>query len=258
MIYFFEHHGMEGKNLFRVSRMKNESFPAHLHRAYELIFTQSGTLTLQVEQKQYHLKKGDLAFVFCNQIHSFSTSGQSDILVLLFSPEMIGDFYAAYKEHVPCCNIIHFDHALHLDCLHSIYAKKSFLYAMCDHLLQASPMEQINNQSQIAILQKVFAYVDMHFHQTCSLKTVASALQYDYAYLSKLFARHAGIPYTQYLNDYRIAQACYLLTADLHTISDIASLCGYQTLRTFHRNFRLVMHCSPREYLAKTLPQKNE
>jgi len=256
MIYFFEHHGMEGKQLFRISRMPNAVFPAHLHRAYELIFIRSGVLTLHVEQKQYSLCSGDLAFIFCNQIHSFSTADHSDIMIILFSPEMIGDFYSVYKEHIPHCNVIHMNRTLDFESMQSIYAQKSFLYEICDRLLQSTRMEPTSNQSQIALLQKVFAYVDVHFHQACSLKTVAAALQYDYAYLSKLFARLAGMHYTEYLNDYRIAQACYLLTAGRHTISDIASLCGYQTLRTFHRNFRLVMHCSPREYLSKVLSQK--
>lgn len=251
MLFFFEHHGMTGKNLFRVNQMHNESFPSHLHRAYEIISVNAGTLSLQVEQKQYLLKKGELAFIFCNQVHSFSTPEQSDISVILFSPEIIGDFFSAYNDRVPVCNVVRLAKSQNFHSLKSIYARKSVLYHICDALLSSTEMESVGGRPQVAILQQIFAYVDKHFGEDCSLKRLSGSLQYDYAYLSKLFTRLAGMHFTDYLNNYRIAQACYMLNSGRQTISEIAYHCGYTTLRTFHRNFRSIVHCSPREYLAR-------
>lgn len=248
MIFFFEHHGMEGKDLFRVSRLRNESFPAHLHRAYELVYINAGTLSLQVEQKQYNMTEGDVAFIFCNQIHSFNATEESDISVVLFSPEIIGDFYSAYKDRVPENAVVRQESPPDFSGLKSIYARKSLLYRLCDELLASTTMEPAGSRSQVAVLQQIFAYVDSNFGGNCSLKTVSCSLQYDYAYLSKLFTRLAGMHFTEYLNNYRIAQACYMLAAGRYTVSEIAAHCGYSTLRTFHRNFRAVTHCSPREY----------
>lgn len=253
MAFFFEHHGMAEKNLFRVNRMRNEAFPAHLHHAYELIYVNSGTLSLQVEQKQYQMQTGDLAFLFGNQIHSFSPVGEADISVVLFSPEIIGAFYSAHKDQVPARNVFRLNPPLDFATLHTLYAQKGALYTVCDALLSSTEMEQGASRSQVAVLQQIFAHVDKHFGEECSLKSVAKALQYDYAYLSKLFTRLAGMHFTEYLNNYRIAQACYLLGSGSGTISDIAIRCGYANLRTFHRNFQRVMCCSPREYLAEAL-----
>lgn len=250
MLFFFEHHGMTGKELFRVSQMHDESFPAHLHRAYELIQVNSGALTLQVDQKQYMLEAGELAFIFCNQIHSFSAPAQADITVVLFSPELIGDFYSTYKDRVPIDNVIRPEGWYGFHGLRTVYAQKSVLYAICDALLASTRLEPLGNRSQVAVLQQIFAYVDQHFGESCSLKKVAGVLQYDYAYLSRLFTRLAGMHFTEYLNNYRIAQSCYMLRGGRQSISEIAALCGYTTLRTFHRNFRDAMHCSPREYLS--------
>lgn len=252
-MFFFENHGIEEKDLFHINRLHSQTFPAHLHRAYELIVVDEGTLALQVEQKQYLLAKGDAAFIFCNQIHSFSASEKSEIFIILFSPELIGDFYSAHKGRVPDNNVVRLKKTVDFCALKSVYAQKSWLYHVCDELLSGTNMEPVSNRSQIVALQQVFAYVDNHFGGDCSLKTVAGALQYDYAYLSKLFTQMAGMHFTEYLNNYRVAQACYMLKAGKHTVSETAANCGYSTLRTFHRNFRMVLHCSPREYLAKNL-----
>ena len=250
MVFFFEHHGMEGTDSFRTYESGSESFPLHMHRAYELIYVNSGALSLQVEQKQYLLEAGDLAFIFCNQVHGFSTPDKSDTMVALFSPEFIGDFYSAYKNHVPENNVVRMENPPDFFKLQSRYAQKSMLYHVCDKLLAASNMEPVGNRSRTEVLQKIFAYVDKHFSEDCSLKTVSRSIKYDYAYLSKLFSRLTGMRFSEYLNLYRISQACYLLKTEKKIVSEIAAICGYTTLRTFHRNFRMVMGCAPREYLA--------
>lgn len=251
MLFFFEHHGMQGGDLFRVNEMRDQSFPAHMHRAYELIYLHTGALSVQVEQRAYRLSAGELAFVSCNQIHSFTSPGRSHITVVLFSPELIGDFYSANKGRVPAGNVIALEKTPDWQGLESVYAQKSFLYHICDRLLAATDMIPAENQLQVAVMQQMLAYIDRHFGEECSLKSVAGSLQYDYAYLSKLFTELAGMHFTQYLNNYRIAQACYLLQNGGYTVSQIAARCGYTTMRTFHRNFHHVTGCSPRAYLAQ-------
>lgn len=252
MIFFFEHHGMDTEDFFSVRQFRDQSFPAHIHRAYELIFVNSGTLSLHVDKKRYLLAEGDIAFVFSSQIHSFSASEKADIIVVLFSPEIIYDFHSAHKDSVPENNVIRLETPQDLHNLKSVYAHKSLLYHMCDRLLSATGLESVGNRSQTAVLQQIFVYVNKHLGEDCSLKTVSLSMQYDYAYLSRLFTRLTGMHFNEYLNKCRIAQACYLLKAGSRSVSEIASCCGYSTLRTFHRNFQKVIGCSPKEYSQRT------
>lgn len=250
MQYFVEQHGIQAKEIFQISsRMYNHSFPSHLHRAYELVCVDKGAITLYVDQKKYTLTAGNLAFIFCNQIHGYFSLG-TEIFVVQFSPEIIKDFYSAYKEYVPVNNIIKIPEGLDFYKLNSIYSKKSVLYALCDNLLNHTEMSPMDSHlhSIIHIPQKIFAYVEEHFSEDCTLKNVADALQYDYAYLSKLFTRFVGIPFTVHLNNYRISQACVMLNSVSEPISEIAEQCGYKNSRTFHRNFRKIMGCSPQDY----------
>lgn len=244
---FFEKHGMEEK-LFDFFSLNNYHFPLHFHRAYELIFINDGELFVSIDKKEYLLKKNDFVFIFNNQMHEFKTIGYSEITVIIFSPELIGDFFMKFKGLIPNDNVLHFDGKLELEKLNSIYSQKSFLYAVCAKLINETFFVPIKQSSTTKALYKILLYVEKNYSNSCSLKTVAKYLRYDYYYLSKLFTRLMNMNFTDYLNHYRISQACYLLKNTNESIGEIAINCGYDNLRTFHRNFKKIIGPSPKEY----------
>lgn len=250
---FFEKHGVEEKEFFRVSPLRNYQFPLHFHHAYELIYVNDGNLSVTIDNKEFLLKKNDLAFIFNNQMHEFKTIDYSEITVLLFSPELIGDFYMNYKGVIPDDNVLHLNEELKIEKLSSVYSQKSFLYSICAKLVKQKSFLPVKQSPQTKVLYKILLYVEQNYDKDCTLKDVAKHLQYDYPYLSKLFVRLMNMTFTDYLNQYRISQACYLLKNMQQPIGDIAIHCGYCNLRTFHRNFKRITGQSPKEYQAYNL-----
>jgi YesN/AraC family two-component response regulator len=246
----FEKHGMDEKEFFRFFPLKNYNFPLHFHRAYELIYVNGGRISVSIDQKEYHLKKDDLVFIFNNQMHEFKTIDYSDITIILFSPELIGHFFMNHKGLIPEDNVLHLNEKLDLDKLNSIYSQKSFLYALCADLTNKTSFVPVKQSPQTKALYKILLYVDQNYSVDCTLKDVARHLQYDYPYLSKLFVQLMNMTFTEYLNNYRISQACYLLKNTHQSIGEVAANCGYNNLRTFHRNFREIITLSPKEYRA--------
>lgn len=244
---FFEKHGME-ENLFKFFTLKNYHFPLHFHRAYELIFVDNGRLWVSIDQKEYLLKKNDFVFIFNNQMHEFKTDNYSEITVIIFSPELIGDFFMKFKGLIPNDNVLHFDGKLELEKLNLIYSQKSFLYSICAELVNKTFFVPIKQSSQTKVFYKILLYVEKNYSTNCTLKTAAKYLKYDYYYLSKLFTNFINMSFTDYLNHYRISQACYLLKNTNEPIGEIAANCGYDNLRTFHRNFKKIIGHSPKEY----------
>lgn len=257
-MHFFEDHALHEKEYFSYGYLEHP-FPAHMHRAFELIGVRDGKLTLHVDQKMYDLENDELAFIFPNQIHGFSSSGQIKLYIAIFSPEFIDEFYQKYKGYVPVNNIIKIPKGLDFDEMKCIYSKKSAIYALCGNLLSNTEMEAVYGYSNTTILHKVFSYISINYAERCNLKSAAETLRYEYTYLSKLFLKSTGMSFTTYLNYYRISQACTMLVRreiDI-PISEIAYRCGYLNLRTFHRNFRKVMHCSPQDFITTSHSIKN-
>jgi YesN/AraC family two-component response regulator len=247
---FFERHGMDEKEFFRSFPLKNYQFPLHFHRAYELIYVSDGQLSVSIDQKEYLLRKNDIVFIFNNQMHEFKTIGYSEITIILFSPELIGDFFMNYKGFIPNDNVLQLHKELDVTKLNSIYSQKSFLYAVCADLINQTSFAAVEQSSQTRVLYKILLYVEENYSTDCTLKAVAKDLKYDYPYLSKLFGKLMNITFTDYLNNYRISQACYLLKNVNQSVSEVAMKCGYNNLRTFHRNFREITSRSPKEYRA--------
>jgi YesN/AraC family two-component response regulator len=245
---FFEKHGLEEKEFFHIIPLKNYHFPHHFHLAYELIYLNEGKLSVSVDQREYQLKKNDLAFLFPNQIHEFKTIDYSEITVILFSQELIGDFYLNYKGFIPTDNILHLERELDLQKLNAVYSQKSFLYGLCADLIKKTTFTTVKQSPQMTVLYKILLYVEQHYSEDCTLKSVAKYLQYDYPYLSKLFVRLMNMTFTDYLNYYRISQAGYQLKNTHKSVGEVASDCGYSNLRTFHRNFRKINGRSPKKY----------
>lgn len=247
-VAFFEHHGVEDQESFHTSKLSNFSFPLHFHHAYELIIVNEGELFVTIDQNEYLLYKNDAAFVFNNQMHEFKTMNHSDISIVIFSPEIIGHFFMNYKGCVPKSNIIHLSHVPDLTTLDSIYRQKSFLYDICSNLIDNTEFIPVEHSSKTKVLHKILLYVDRNYSEDCTLKVIARQLQYDYAYLSKLFIHMTNMTFTEYLNHYRTSQACYLLKNSDQSISEIAHNCGYNNLRSFNRNFKKITNLSPMIY----------
>ena len=244
----FEQHGVNEKELFRYFLLQSHQFPFHFHRAYELIYVNSGELYVSIDQKEYQLEENDLAFIFTNQIHEFKVADCSQVIIILFSPELIGDFYINYKGLIPDDNILHLKEKPDLEKLNCIYSQKSFLYALSAELISQKSFSPVNQSPQTKALYKILLYIEQNYSTDCTLKTIAKHLKYYYPYLSKLFVDQMNMTFTQYLNNYRISQACYLLKNSYQPIGEIALDCGYSNLRTFHRNFRKITNMSPKEY----------
>lgn len=245
---FFEKHGVAEKEFIVYYPLKNVSFPLHFHRAYELIYVNEGKLTVIINQKEFYLKKHDLAFVFTNQLHEFRPIDNSEITIVLFSPELVGDFYMNYKGVIPEHNVLHHIDMVDYNQLTSIYSQKSFLYSICSKLVNQTKFVPVIQTPQTKVLYRILLFVEQNYTEDCSLKVVARYLQYDYPYLSKLFVKLMGMNYTDYLNNYRISQACYLLDNMQQSIGDIAEKSGYHNLRSFHRSFKRITGRSPSEY----------
>ncbi|MDC3417628.1 helix-turn-helix transcriptional regulator [Aquibacillus salsiterrae] len=248
LVVFFEQHGVEEKESFHSFKLSNQTFPLHFHRAYELIIVNQGELLVTIDQKEYVLNEHDIAFVFNNQTHEFKTIDQSEVTIVIFSPELIGHFFMNYKGFIPENNVIRLERSPNIEDLTSIYRQKSFLYDICGTLVESTTFIPVEHSTKTKVLHKMLLFVDKNYSEDCTLKTAAKHLQYDYAYLSKLFVQMTNMTFSEYLSHYRVSQACYLLKNSQQSVSEIAMNCGFNNLRSFNRSFKKITSQSPRKY----------
>ena len=61
-----------------------------------------------------------------------------------------------------------------------------------------------------------------------------------------------GLSFIDYLNQYRLNNACRLLENSEQSVLECALSSGYTSLRSFNRNFRNRYQTTPQQYRSKT------
>lgn len=252
----YEAHTLDINNPFSIREVKKLTWELHFHRAYECIYVLEGEINCKVEHREYIARAGEIVFVMPNQLHSIATGYYSHVVVLLFSPELIGHFHNTYLDMVPekCC--FPFLASTQADNFSShkeikpqnIYALKALLYHICGELIEQTNFVPRINSSGDLLIYNLLAFIDKHYTGECSLKTAAEECCCDYYHASKTFIKYTGISFVNYVNNLRIHKACYLIKHSNDSYLNVALNCGFASLRNFNRNFLKFCGCTPSEY----------
>ena len=91
-------------------------------------------------------------------------------------------------------------------------------------------------------------YIDAHFREDISLKTIAKALNVNVYYLSHTFKALVGHSPIQYMIHRRMTEAQNLLLTTDATITEIALRCGYNNTNYFQVAFNRLVGMPPGKY----------
>lgn len=245
---------LKGKrcDIFSASNM---SFPYHIHRTYEIMRVVKGTAQSVVAGVKREVPAGESVVVFPLQYHSFSADASSQILAYIFTPEFIPEFDSLMKNKIPQNPVFHIpEEAFALAEQKNVFAVKAFFYTACDLMARKLPVVPRTSTANLSVLDEIFLFVAKNYDTDCSLKTLSETLKYDYSYLSKQFKAKTGLSYKRYVNDYRVSKACYqLINEPEKTVTRIAADTGFETVRTFNREFAGVTGMTPLQYKNVTI-----
>ena len=234
------------------------SFPLHLHDSFELITVSEGEMKVQVDKNQYILKRGEYLLIFPNQLHSLFTEKNSKHFLCIFSARLVQAYTKLCAAKLPLNNLFSLDE-FYLERLMNISSEadesgmiaiKGLLYSVCGEFhknAEYTPHKVDPEQ----LLTKIFRFVEQNYNGDCSLGALSAHTAYHYTYLSRYFKQCTGISFLEYVNRYRIDEACYVLKNCEQSILQTAYDCGFDSLRSFNRNFKKIIGMTPCEYQEK-------
>ncbi|MBS5522958.1 MAG: response regulator [Clostridiales bacterium] len=91
-------------------------------------------------------------------------------------------------------------------------------------------------------------YIDGHFREPITLEDLGKLVYLSSGYLAKSFKKATGTSLGNYMIDCRINLAKKLLMSGDYSVSQAASLCGYDNYTYFSRIFKNKTGMSPKEY----------
>lgn len=237
----------------------------HLHRDLEMICMLEGDAVAYADSTRCELHEGDVFLSFPNQIHYYDSPKPIRIVGFIFKPDLLPEMAEIFTMGLPQDPVVGGAakearvRAL-IDALYDTHAREAYphvselrrgyLLALCAELLPRMTVAKLP-VGDSASLRAIVSFCSRNYAENLSLSLLEERLHLNKFYISHLISGKLGLRFNDYVNSLRVSEACrYLLNSD-HSITEIGSLVGFNTPRTFNRAFIKQMGVSPTEYRKK-------
>jgi len=97
-------------------------------------------------------------------------------------------------------------------------------------------------------LNDIFNFTMQEYSRPIQLAEVAEVANMTKTAFCRYFKQHTRKTYLDFLNEYRVSQACKMLAEGAKPIAQIAFECGFNNLSNFNRRFKEAKGSSPRDF----------
>lgn len=249
------------KKIYDCHVWHHPNFPIHLHKHLEFIYDAGGEINMTVAGKEYVLHTGDCMLVFPYQIHSFSSTGEIDMSLIITDMEYVGEFEEELTYYEMASPFFHKSQLseygqkiLELIRLSAYDPKvpyqldKGLLIVLLTDIFHNLPMIARNKPADLSMSQKLLQYINENILQELTASGVARAMGISPYYLSHIFSEELKTSFPTYVAQQRLNLACDLLRNTKKSVTEITYETGFPNMRTFHRCFQKQFGCTPTEW----------
>lgn len=221
---------------------------------FTLGFVVKGEGTLAGSRATLPLSQGCVFFIPKNTPFSIDGEGELCYFYLHFHGRRAGELALRVGPADEPCVFDKTEHYTRIldfgfDCLQKATADNLDIFseAVLLYILGHLETEQRESGGLLAtiVAKTNECFSDPHF----SLSTLAAGLGYDSKYLSSLFKKKKGIPFTRYLRELRVRHAVFLMERGVVSVKNIAILAGFGDALYFSKIFKEEMGISPKSYM---------
>lgn len=254
-----------------------EDYPAHWHTNPEIIMPTENIYTVECYNQIITLQEGDIILICPGCIHTLYAPEkgrriifQADInplrfmkeietLVTIISPLIVitpEDFPSIYDKVKSLLLEIKNEYLSSSTSFSevSIYSKTLEIITLIGRSRAAAGMETPSpdaprkQEEYIEKFIEICNYISAHCSDELNLEAVASMSGFSKFYFSRLFKQFTNVSFYKYVNQKRIEKAAKMLTKPNISITNVALSCGFESLSSFIRMFKIVKGCTPTEF----------
>ncbi|MUG86360.1 helix-turn-helix domain-containing protein [Paenibacillus timonensis] len=126
-----------------------------------------------------------------------------------------------------------------------------FLTLLVELVPASGSSNAARTQAKDAYIHHCLDFLHSHYSEEITVGQLAAIVGLDRKYLSSLFKQVTGMPPQQYLLNYRMEKACFLLEKAHYSIAEVARSVGYQDALLFSKMFKKKRGVSPTDYRGK-------
>lgn len=275
--------GLHGSSEFPIAvyhaDVTNNFVSWHWHEELEFGFVVDGSVLIECGNNRYTLKKGDIYFINSNTLHAMfkAVSDQNSVFrSIVVHSSVIGGKENSIYHHKYVLPLINSGlREWILTAKDNLYLKISGLLTdiwntentqVLDHeLIVRNELSQLlnllihlseNNRRippaasivQERRLRDILVFIHSHYAEKITLDDLASAVFISKSEVLRCFKNITGQSPFEYLKNYRLRNAAYMIQNTSYSIHTICGLCGFEDHSYFSKCFKENYGCSPRDY----------
>lgn len=229
---------------------------AHIHSAIEMLIVKEGRFEIYANDRKYEAGEGDLVLLRSNTIHhTYSLTESASYYVIRMRPSLFAElsngdadsklllFFTVDKPELECffpkskTNGTPLGDAI--ERFYTEYANKNVARSIGITLASAGILLEILRLGGDVTYNKAnsiydtIVFINKNYAKPISAADCATVAKMSYSYFSRTFRAVIGKSFKEYLNETRINHAQKLLCSQDLTVSEVASLCGFDSVSYF-------------------------
>lgn len=162
----------------------------------------------------------EMVYIISNYLYEYSGLGMEDI----FGPNFI-----IYRQ---------------IEQINNVYILRKWIL----YFVEKIEKKMQERSKIIPLITKIKEYIDNHYHEDISLKSISEMFHINMNYFCQYFKKELGKNYIDYLTELRVEKAKILLKYDSPSAAEVAEKVGFKNVNYFIRVFKKVTGLNISEY----------
>ena len=238
----------------------------HIHSEIELLFIEKGNALINVGEDELSVEKGDLIFINPLEVHSVKPCKNSEYShkCICFDSSLVVD--ATLKEELLSGKtmvtkrvlsqsetiknaFLKLYNATENEEKTLLFESTAYISLIFSYLIKNDLVEKrLKSDKGVRFCKAVTEYIADNYANDITSLDIANELFYTQSYFCRNFLKHFNVPFSKYLNMYRISKAKDMLLTTELKISDISGICGFGSPEYFAKSFKKEVGISPKSY----------
>ena len=249
------------------------NMPFHWHNEWELLRVIKGEFFITLDDKQWHIKAGEIVLIPCETLHGgeavdcvyeclvfdlYGLLGKVDSVKAQLRPfcnmEIIPEQFFTNNDRIVAGVFDAFKS--NEDSLSLTLGTLSAISGLFAWILKETRYRKTLNKSlRSSGIKPVLEYIELHYAEELSLDILAEVAGMNARYFCKVFYLATNTTPMNYVNQYRVERAAFLLESTNLTVTQIASDCGFWDSSYFTKVFKKYKGITPKK--LQSLIKKN-
>jgi AraC-like DNA-binding protein len=250
-------------------RIENEPVYVRTEPYTEIIGVVKGSLQVNVAGEDYVVGENEVAIINSFAIHTIIPQPGTKAIGVLMGGEFISDFYRKSGDYEfdtlvqdadirkKICDYIAYVNKT-VDEL-NYYEKKATANLIIGSLVRGCTFHKTERMANSKV-SALIRYIYENSEKVITLNTLADEFGYVPMTISHIFSKYVGKDLRRFVNEVRVRKAAFLIQEKKNrhkSVAEIAKLCGFRSVATFHRIYKEYYGTSPRG-LSITDTNENE